>query len=484
MKNQKWFAALGLPQSATLEQVTKAYRRLAQQHHPDRNKDPKSTKRFQEIEEAYRNLVGSPSTTSAKKRNRSAAKPKKPSSPSVFSDKKYATALLQAVQDGNADYVRCFLEGGANPNWNDCIIHATEREYESIVKILLDGGANPNSTRQEYRGIVNLRNSGADPLRGHFKALTIAVERQNPQIVKFLLDGGADPNSEISEEEEDFEEYFSGTTNIRRKKGTVLTMAVERQNPEIVKRLLFSKADPNLTAVVEEHHKVVKESSALATAVENQNLQIVKLLLDGGADPNSKIFEASFGDTASARRKKGTVLTMAVERQNPEIVKSLLFSKADPNLTAVVLEYRKYNDKAVKEESALTTAAENQNPEIVKLLLDGGADPNRATLEGPVFGSIPDDLHGINRANDCEGFGDRAKESTALTIAVKRQNPQIVKLLLDGGADPSVALTTAVKNENIEIVKLLLDGGTKSKKKRGFGDRSGTPKSPNRQTSP
>ena len=49
---------LGLGEAASIEQIKRAYRRLAQQLHPDKQKgDPQASARFVEISKAYRMLV-------------------------------------------------------------------------------------------------------------------------------------------------------------------------------------------------------------------------------------------------------------------------------------------------------------------------------------------------------------------------------------------------------------------------------------------
>ncbi len=49
-----YYQILGIPEQATEEQIKKSYRKLALEHHPDRNpNDPKSEERFKEITEAY-----------------------------------------------------------------------------------------------------------------------------------------------------------------------------------------------------------------------------------------------------------------------------------------------------------------------------------------------------------------------------------------------------------------------------------------------
>src|SRR5918995_3844070 len=52
--DKDYYAVLGVPKNASAAEIKKAYRRLAQQHHPDTKQgDPDAETRFKEISAAY-----------------------------------------------------------------------------------------------------------------------------------------------------------------------------------------------------------------------------------------------------------------------------------------------------------------------------------------------------------------------------------------------------------------------------------------------
>ena len=56
-----FYEVLGVPRTATQDEIQRAYRQLARQHHPDVNKDPGAEDRFKEISEAY-DVLSDPQT--------------------------------------------------------------------------------------------------------------------------------------------------------------------------------------------------------------------------------------------------------------------------------------------------------------------------------------------------------------------------------------------------------------------------------------
>ncbi len=59
MKYKDYYETLGVPRDADLDQIKKAYRKLARTHHPDMSKAPDAEARFKEAAEAYATLKDS-----------------------------------------------------------------------------------------------------------------------------------------------------------------------------------------------------------------------------------------------------------------------------------------------------------------------------------------------------------------------------------------------------------------------------------------
>src|SRR6187431_3070126 len=53
MSKRDYYEVLGVPKAAKTDDIKSAYRKLALQYHPDRNKSPGAEERFKEISEAY-----------------------------------------------------------------------------------------------------------------------------------------------------------------------------------------------------------------------------------------------------------------------------------------------------------------------------------------------------------------------------------------------------------------------------------------------
>ena len=58
---EDFYAELGVPRSASQDEIQRAYRKLARKYHPDVNKDPGAEARFKRISQAY-DVLSDPDT--------------------------------------------------------------------------------------------------------------------------------------------------------------------------------------------------------------------------------------------------------------------------------------------------------------------------------------------------------------------------------------------------------------------------------------
>lgn len=160
-----------------------------------------------------------------------------------------------------------------------------------------------------------------------------------------------------------------------------------------VRRLLDAGADPNAT---DEH------GSGMLLTFEPR---VIEYLLSRGADPNIQLNETG-----------SPVLLGLTHGDHLECVRLLLAGGADPNRAA-----------AATGETPLHGAVTNKvldRSSLVKLLLDYGADPNARTKPGVRSYSFWRDA--------------RTRGETPLHRAAAYSSAEVIKMLLDSGADTTI----------------------------------------------
>lgn len=211
--------------------------------------------------------------------------------------------------------------------------------------------------------------------------------------------------------------------------------AVLFQDVPKIKLLVGQGADPNYRE---------NDRPLLAWASQSGNAEVVRALIDGKADVNSV---DGIGHSPLLR---------AIDTQHTEIIKILLQAKADPN----------FKDKEGK--PALVYAVRSRKPEIAKLVIDAGADVKWVSPEGdsPALDvaqeGLPESAAMIKVLADAKAPLDASNiVYTPLYYAVDQGYKEIVKALLDGGADPNgktqggnLPIHEAV--ERVEILEMLL----------------------------
>ena len=300
-----------------------------------------------------------------------------------------ATALHWAAYWDEVELAALLIEAGAEVNAaNDLGVTplwaAAENGSAAMARRLLDAGANPN---------VPLL-SGETPLMTAARAGAAEVAGQ-------LLDAGADVDATAGRSQ------------------TALMWAVAQRHPAVVEVLLGHGAA--VDARTDVWTEVVK------TTPEPWNPEYVAEIPQGGYTP--LLFAARVGDIASAKLlvaagadvndqpPYGTSATVVAAHSGHGGVAAFLLARgADPNAAAAGY-------------TALHAAILHKDAELVRALLDHGADPGAA-----VRSSTPVRRDAVDFYLHPSYVG-----ATPFWLAARFNAPDIMRLLLDRGADPLLA---------------------------------------------
>ncbi|XP_051155642.1 ankyrin-1-like isoform X2 [Leptopilina boulardi] len=367
------------------------------------------------------------------------------------------TLLHLAASRGHAHIVHFLIRNDANIDAKDIneytpLSLAIGGNYMEVAKIIIQNGADVN---------IRQRN-GETPLH-------IASRLKNIQFVEILLKNGADVNisskyggtplyiATVSENIQLVEILLKNGADINivnRYGETPLHVATKVNNIQLVDILLKNGADVNILNNY--------EKTPLHIATEMENIQLVDILLKNSADVN----------IVNADGK--TPLHVATKMKNIQLLDILLKNGADVN---IVSKYR---------ETPLHVATKVNNIQFVEILLQNGAKLNgqdnfRKTIRRAVENNHIELIkilfkHGakvyqLDKAY--EGRTDKESSMTALHIAVKYRNFEMVKLLMTNGFDRIDAinelgetpLDLSIQSNCLDVVKHLIENGAKIRRK-------------------
>jgi uncharacterized protein len=328
-----------------------------------------------------------------------------------------ATALHWAAYWDDIETAELLIRAKANVNAaNDYgvtpLMLACTNGSGPMVKTLLNAGANPNSALP----------TGQTALMTCARAGSIVP-------VKLLLDRGAYANAK---------EVQKGQT--------ALMWAAAQKHAEVAEALIGHGADV--------HVRSKSGFTPLLFAARAGDVESSRVLLKAGADVNESV-QVKNGIPGSV----ATPLLMASASGHEALSIFFLENGANPNAWdggAAPLHY------AVMEGTSYLHPRSNM-PELVKVLLAHGANPNVRFMRSNVAA----------RGYDTTNTGGRG--ATPFLMAAAAPNPTMMRILLQGGADPqlpnsqnvtplmaaagvvrSEAFTERQQNDAVEAIKMLL----------------------------
>lgn len=329
--------------------------------------------------------------------------------------------LIDAVKNRNRAAVRFLLEERVNvnatgPDGATALAWAANRDDLETADLLIRAGANVNAAADH----------GVTPL-------SLACTNRNSRMVESLLKAGANPNTIQSTGE------------------TPLVTCAHTGNSEAVKSLLSHGADPNVKESQQGH-------TPLMRAIAGKHSEVTRILVGGGADVRARstggftalLFASQQGDIESARvllsagadidettPENGTALVVAAASGHEAFAIFLVENGADPNAAdaygVTALHYTvPLGYAGIDSVSVIYRPYEvlpSNMPQLARVLLSHKASPNaQIKKDFPPYSRSPYALQ------------TSVVGATSFLLASAAADVEIMRILLEGGADPSLTL--------------------------------------------
>ncbi len=403
------------------------------------------------------------------------------------------TPIHEAIQVGDSSIVQILIHEGPNldmvDNMNKTPLDlAIERSEAGMVSMLIHGGADVRKSKKAFERLI---------------------QRKDTDIAILLLDAGADTDLAI-QKAIDFNDQVLFELLLSRynvlPSDELFKTTISKRRFEFAKVLLANGVDPNkaLTAVLEnralnlipdvmqagaqvdpliEYGVQNNNLNIVETAVgqhggdpntyfplalEKNNMQIINYLLEANANPAQAMDVAIQQNNTSFVKvllEKGAVandyLNIAIDKNQETIIKELILKGADPNIgLEYAMKKRSYSIAQIMVEAGayadayqvVETAVSEKQINLLKAALNGGADPNPG-MSLAIKRNDTDYAKLLLQAN-----ADASQENY-IQQATQNNNTSLVNALLEKGADPNKGLAMAVQNRNINLMKSFLEKG-------------------------
>ncbi len=425
--------------------------------------------------------------------------------------------LVGAIENNHIEVVRILLNAGAHTT--DSLLRAAETGNIEIARLLLDAGADPNLLPGWYTpSTENL----AYPEIAEWYPLSIAAVAGPPEMVQLLLEAGARINGPKSA----VHTPLMGAAlvgNIETVKmlleagvdthaGDPLRAAAKHDHTEVARILVTAGVELESTASplgwtplfyaarsnnVDLLKLLIKAGASVHAVNKYDSTPLMRAAMEGSAESVNVLIGAG-ADIDAENALGGTALLLAVKHGHPGVAGQLLDAGADPNRMSARIGV-----------TPLQYAAGRVSPSHVKLFIEAGADVNLPDPDGltalmfaaagitpgkPSFKNFRwEESADFRRLQNWDSkilwkketdpalilarikvvrqlivagaslnATDQIHGSTALHRAARENRPEIVRLLLEAGADPGLTtkdgmtpLRVAQKAGHPDIVEII-----------------------------
>jgi ankyrin repeat protein len=342
------------------------------------------------------------------------------------------TRLTDAVKQGNRDAVRALLKQRVDVNAPESdgmtALHWAVRASDlETAQLLIRAGANPRAANR----------FGITPL-------SLAATNGDPALIEALIKAGADPNAALPDGE------------------TVLMTAARTGNQAAVRMLLVNGANVHA-------REASQGQTALMWAAAENNAAAIQVLVESGADINARSHTLTYpqfkwvvsGMVSTSLPRGGWTPLMYAARQNAtHAVRALADLRADLNL------------RDPEGATALVIAIINAHFDVAAMLLEKGADPNIADETGMAALYAAVDMHtlGPMLSRPVPKLVDKLDAADLVKILLSHganPNARLKRPILgrhhDGGdaslGDGTTPLMRAAKANDVPVLRMLLEGG-------------------------
>ncbi|CAG9984884.1 unnamed protein product [Clonostachys byssicola] len=356
------------------------------------------------------------------------------------------TALLFASEAGQDAAVKLLIELGAeieakNNSGEACLWLAAHYGHDMVVQTLLESGADPNSADELGQTPISAAAEG-----GHVQAVSSLLARDadieiktchGKNVLMFAAESGSDAVIR---------------TLLSHKEGAKSAFDLSDMSASLVQADEFDDSTKNILGITDiEPRTEVRGENLVDQASEDMNAHTT--------DGTGASAEASESNSHSPEDEFGTELVQLAEKGMRAAVVRLI-EAGHPT-----------DKKDQRGYLTLGTAAVNGHVSMVRTLLEHGADPNlkdglgRTAIWWAAYNGWYEVANVLLDAGAELNITDDVLQLSPLMAATYRGRAKVLKLLLAGGAKGHTekhgysALGLAVHFRHVDVVKILLESG-------------------------